>query len=488
MNNRFKQILSVLIIAALMFTIACGGNDEKDPNGNPDETTDRNPDNEPLARCDFVIERAAQLVVEQADALPNVEVKQKIKLMSWYNPDETSPASETFRARYGVPGQQNDDDFAVIEWNRVVYAVRYDRLATAIVGGNSPDMFQFEERYYPWGVYDNAVYETIDGIIDLDGPEWDATRDIIELFQWGGQNFAPVTELNNSSSLLWYRKSIVQAAGLKDPYDLWMNDEWTWVEFEDMLKRYTDPGNKKWGIMGWYIDESAILTTGTPIIGLENGRLVNNLDNTNVERAMGLLENLARHDLRYPYHTENDNELDRERWRSGDILFWVDGTWEFQQYMKHRILNDNWSHAEIAVVPFPRDPQSDTYYQRGKQDAMMLVKGAQNIDGYKAWIQSSVIAAQDAEMNRLGREKMMRDHEYTEHLLDTLEKIRELTPVWDFKNGIGTDIADATIDSFVENLTKPVIIQGEKTYAQVRDENRGPIDARIIQMNAWLDR
>jgi multiple sugar transport system substrate-binding protein len=414
-------------------------------------------------------------------ALADVNITQKIKLMSWYDPGEASPEAELYKMRYGVD--------TIFELNLVTYAKRYERLSAAVASGDSPDMFPFEEQRYPVGItqHANSIFDTIDGIIDLSGAEWDATRDIIELFKWQGSNYVPVTELQNSSSLLFYRRSVAADAGLSDPYDLWMQNKWTWVEFEEMLRRFTDPGSKKWGIMGWYIDDSAILSTGTPLVGLQNGRLVNNLDNRNVERAMGLLERMAQNDYRYPYHIENDNQLDRSRWRKGDILFWVDGMWEYEQFISFSAATDGWNHDEFGVVPWPRDPQSNVHYQRGNHSAMMLVRGAKNIDGYKAWVQCAVIAAQDPDAIRLNRERLITNFGYTEQLLDTLEKIRELTPVWDFKRGISCALSFMYSWCLVENLTKPVIIQGEHTYAQTREENRGPIDARIISINSLYD-
>ena len=66
----------------------------------------------------------------------------------------------------------------------------------------------------------------------------------------------------------------------------------------------------------------------------------------------------------------------------------------------------------------------------------------------------------------------------------TLDGTSKLTPIFDFKNGLGTDIASAdTADSNVEQLTKYVYIQGEQSYTQLREANFAVIDARINEIN-----
>ena len=66
----------------------------------------------------------------------------------------------------------------------------------------------------------------------------------------------------------------------------------------------------------------------------------------------------------------------------------------------------------------------------------------------------------------------------------TLDGTSKLTPIFDFKNGIGTDVADAgKAESPVESLTKTVFLTGEKTYTQLREENFATIDTRINELN-----
>jgi hypothetical protein len=149
------------------------------------------------------------------------------------------------------------------------------------------------------------------------------------------------------------------------------------------------------------------------------------------------------------------------------------------------MLTDGGDFDDIGIVPFPRDPRSDTHFQRGRHNSMMLVAGAnnQNINGFKAYKQCLVITAQDSVAQNHIRHRAMLDWNWTENHLDILDRILQMPVVFDFKNGIGEDVSGATWDSPVEKLTKPVFLDGE-SFAELREENRKIIEARIDMVNS----
>jgi len=472
-KDSIKRVISVLILFTMVFLFACSQEDDIDSEFGKEMAATAEPHQG--------VQDEAKRISGESNPLPDIEVEKKIKWLTWHPMDETSATAELFKAKYGVPDKENGDN--IISLLTVKYDDRYERLGMLIQSGDSPDMFQFEERNYPYSVY-NKLCEPVDEIFDFDKPEWDATRDTMKLFNWGGRNYTAITVLNNSTSLLFYRKSVVEGAGLKDPYELWQKDEWDWNTFMDMCKGFTDVEEGKYSVMGYYIDESAILTTGVGILSLENGLLKNNLDDLRIERAMDLLSQLSANDYRYPYHELNNWNLNKGLFRSGNLLFWNDGPWVYQEDLTEYRRRDDWADDEVCVVPFPKDPNSDIYYQRGKQDAMMLAAGAQNKEGFEAWVMCELVAANDEGMKEQSRDKLKVDYHWTDAQLDALDKILELPVVFDFKNGIGEDLADATNSrSPIESLTKPVIVEGE-SFIQHREAYRGVIEKRIADMNS----
>ena len=132
---------------------------------------------------------------------------------------------------------------------------------------------------------------------------------------------------------------------------------------------------------------------------------------------------------------------------------------------------------------------SDKYYQAMKQDSIMLCAGAKNIEGYKAWIYANLISTKDPDIKAAGRQQSMDNYDWTETLLDRLDILKNpdtFTAVFDFKDGIGIDIADTSNgDMPVQQLTFYPYMNGE-TYTSIRAANQGQIENRLEELNGRI--
>lgn len=71
------------------------------------------------------------------------------------------------------------------------------------------------------------MYQPIDSIVDFSQPLWSATKDTADQFMLNGKHYvAPLGY--SASAMLCYDKDIIDAEGLDDPYELYVNNEWTW--------------------------------------------------------------------------------------------------------------------------------------------------------------------------------------------------------------------------------------------------------------------
>jgi multiple sugar transport system substrate-binding protein len=265
---------------------------------------------------------------------------------------------------------------------------------------------------------------------------------------------------------------------------MWQKGEWDWDVLLDMVSKFSEP-DEKWGIKGFYIDEAAVLSTGVGIISIENGLLKHNMDDNRIERATNLLLTLALNEFRFPYHERSDFNLVPTEFRNGNVLFWNDGPWVYQERWKDFAAADDWEDDEVRIVPFPMDPDAREHFIRGKQDAMMLVNGARNIDGFRAWTYSLLLAHQDEVMQEQTRERSKQMYNWTDHHLDVLERLRDpdlYSLVWDFKNGIGPIASCPTSPSPIENLTKRILVEDDP-YPVNRDANRGVIIEWVDTIN-----
>lgn len=433
--------------------------------------------------------------VSAAEDYKDIKVDTKIKWMGWWDIQEASPAVEVFKKLYGTPankpkGYESVDDANVFVNIKVTtYADRYTGLAKLVQSDDSPDCFPFEICNYPYSVYQN-LFQSLDGIIDFTTDDWADYKDAIDKFNWGGKNYCPIMSLT-PTSYLWYRKSVVEEAGLDDPWELYEKGEWTWSTFMEMARKFSDPENGKYVLDGYNPEDNFVCTTGTPLVSLEGGKLVSHMNDANIEKCIDMLRSFdnTQEQLRYPRDTENSWTPSYNEWADGNTLFFEDGTWRYEETWRKFKKKNKWEDDEINFVPFPQMDGADTYYQEMKQDAYMFVSGSKNADGYKAWIYANLLSSKDEEVKKAGRQQSIDEFDWNETLLDRLDKLKDpatFESVFEFKNGIGPDIADSTNgENAVGHLTSDVIMGGN-SFTTVRDENKGVIEARIKELNATV--
>lgn len=434
--------------------------------------------------------------VSAGENYKDIKVDTKIKWMAWWDIQEASPAVEVFKKLYGTPENKPKGYESVADENVFVnvkvssYADRYTSLSKLVQSDDSPDCFPFEICNYPYSVYQN-LFQPLDGIIDFTTDDWADYKEAIDKFNWGGKNYCPIMSLV-PTSFLWYRKSTVEEAGLDDPWELYESGKWTWETFLTMARKFSDPDNGKYVLDGYYPENNFVCTTGTPLIALEGGKLVSHLNDANIEKCLDMLRSFdnTQEQLRYPRDIDNNWSPSYPEWINGNTLFFEDGTWRYEETWRLYKKKQKWDDDEINFVPFPQMDGSDKYYQSMKQDSIMLVAGSKNIDGYKAWIYANLVASNDPEIQKAGREQSKAEYDWTDTLLDRLDTMKDptaFTGVFDFKNGIGQDIASTdNQDNPVEQLTKGPYMTGE-SYTSFREQYQGQIDARLAELNKTVE-
>lgn len=492
MNRKIKIALSTVLTAATVLSVtAC---DESSSGG--DVTT--NADFVPL--IDYIAS-VKDDYVKSLEGTKNADMKveKKVKWLSWWDIDETQAAAELFKQVYGIPEEGSDAYGAtwansIFVTNKVSYADRYTKLTSLVVGGESPDMFQFEINNYPYSAV-MGLFQPIDDYIDFDNKLWDNSRDAIKQFEWQGKNYCAITTIN-LDSILWYKRSVCSAAGIKDPYESFNEGTWDWNTFMKVCEDFCSSAEGKYAIDGYHVADKIMATTGVPMIGIVDGQLVNNFFNADIERCMtNVIEVLAKQNYRKPRNNDVGWNTDINAWASGNILFFEglenDIKDTFQAYIKRY----KWEDNDLWFVPFPKDPNSgDTYYQSMKNDSYMLCGGAPNPTGVAAWNCCQMSTAYDKNGEMVSREQLKTNYEgYTDEWFEWLNHVKfdkVLTPVFDFKGGIGQDLVDSNaaenvVDGilnipYLEMVNEEGIV---KTFAQVRQENEGAINDRLNALN-----
>ncbi|MBQ8825487.1 MAG: extracellular solute-binding protein [Oscillospiraceae bacterium] len=205
---------------------------------------------------------------------------------------------------------------------------------------------------------------------------WADVKGEADKFVWNGERYiAPLGYATSDTQILMYNQRIVEEEGFDDPYELYLNGEWDWDTFTGMMKTFVevDPSTR-YGIGGWWAN-AFVYTAGETMVTYDGTSFTNNMNSAKIERAQGVLEDVFK------------NNLIKRGWigpesafTTNDLLFYGMGTWAYNGAA------ESMPDDTIGIVPFPKDPESDQYYVSNKINAYMWVKGSENGDVVKAWL------------------------------------------------------------------------------------------------------
>ena len=395
--NKFKRLLGCGLAAAMILSMtACeeapaapkpgnaGGNAGTTSNAGPSISTTTNGAN------------------TTTDPNDNAATDEEIKDLDTgsFTPDGNS-GTVKFLGYYDITvdqkGKEQVDIFeseqygGKIEWISAPSGAEYfNRLSVLISADDSPDLMTMEPLAFPYGVSKN-MFEPLDDYLNAEDALWDEMKSLIDSYVYNGKHYYFPHRVVTSFALNYNRKTI-EDAGLKDPYELYRNGEWTWDAWRQMMIDFCNQSDDN---IGFYATDTIINafinTTGTVIIdSLPDGTVVNNLQSANVTRAIEYMAELGRNGLLYPAEHPYGDWVSPQVWApvSDKLLFLgMEPEWTYiaateQIQNPSGVENDIFDTVpDFAFVPFPRDPEADEYYQGSGSFGYMIPKGAKNMKG-----------------------------------------------------------------------------------------------------------
>ncbi|MDE7193831.1 MAG: extracellular solute-binding protein [Oscillospiraceae bacterium] len=379
-----KRILSCAVITALLLGItAC--EQETDPDSGSSV---------------FVPATAATTPATTVDPDENAATDMEIKDLdtSLYTPDGNAGTVQ-YLGYYDIHSDQKGTEQCLIfeseqyggkiEFSTCPSGDGYvERLSTLIAADESPDIVVQDVCRFP-GTVSRNMFEPLDDYIDIYSPLWEDMSEVIESFAYKGKHYKVPHRITTSFALN-YSKKTIEENNLPDPYELYMNGEWTWDAWRSMMQQFCDRDE---GNMGFFATDTIltalISTTGVALVDAQpDGTIVCNISDPNVTRAMSFYETLCRDGVM------NGKEL--SDWVSPQLfatncdklLFlgmepewtYTAATQEIQN--KTGVENDVFDTvSDFAFVPFPRDVEADKYYQAYDVFGFAIPKGAKNIKG-----------------------------------------------------------------------------------------------------------
>lgn len=487
--KKFKRIIAAVLAATMVLSLTGCGEEEEAASGGQsvaDPADKKDMDDAAVA--------AAARALKDKLSYPDLKVTKRIKWMAWWDMDETSGEAELFKEAYGIPetGEDPDSEGRIFEYTAVEYGSRFDSLTALVSADNSPDMFPFEIRDFPYGILANR-YQPIDDIVDVNSEKWAGTKALMDQFALNGKHYAAFTGIS-LFNLMWYKKSNIEAIGADDPQELFKQGKWDWDAFLEISRKWQQSGSEgaeRYCVDGYSTEDDFIISTGVPMIGTDGTKLVSNLHDPAVERAItGIITTLQKENLRYPRNELNDWQQNPSAWAKDSTLFFCEGTWRYEDTLQKFKKQQKWADDEIKVVPFPKDPSADKYYVQVKVDVPMWVVGSKNKEGVQAWLDICVTTSKDQTLKEASQDKMIRNpaQNWTRELLDFLDPLTSLgddnplTPIVEFKTGLGPNVYDGNGDCAVGCLADLPYFTGD-SFVQLREENESMILMAIEDIN-----
>lgn len=362
-----------------------------------------------------------------------------------------------------------------IEYIATTWEEKFEKLSTLVASGDSPDMFPAADMdVIPRCVITN-LFAPLDDYIDFDSTIWQPVSVINDQFVFQDSHYAAVTGVD-AGVVCIYNKKAIEENGLEDPAELYKSGNWNWDTFYDMLLQYCNPEEGKYGIDGWWFESAFGLSTGVPYIGINDGKVVHNLDNPLLEKAQEFMQNLNKQKLPIP-KAEFNWQVQPARIGDGLTLFYPVGIWQLYQSN----LEDFGEMEDIMFVPMPKCTETDKYYTSVGLSAYSMVAGGKNPEGVKAFMECARIAADSDEVLEIQKKQFFEEYGWTQEMYDMLLDIKELSlenPVVEFYNAVSLEVYE-----LINNPMKKTYNEGA-SWTQTKEEIRYAVEAELDKANA----
>lgn len=437
--KKIKAALAVLTV--LTATVACTSCGKKK-------------DEKPLRDLDAEVREQIDKIAQNDTLLENKipkddNNKNTIKWMATWdiNPDGTGKNVPTELAVF------QECYNGKVEWIKVTWENRYEKLAQAIQSGDGVDFFYAGDKdAFPKGVA-SEMFVPVDDYIDFDSDLWKDVKDINDSAMFGGKHYMAIIEVTGDNIACVYNKKTITENGLDDPADLYAKGKWDWNAFEGMLKKFVDNDNQRYGIDGWWYEFGLINTTGVPAVTMKDGKLVSNLSNPNMERVQNWLYELYSSDCIAIGGSKLGWDDRPEYIGEGKELFYPVGLYEFYT------APNQWKTKfgeDAFFVPMPKDPEADEYYIPCGTNSYVFVAGGKNPQGVAQYLNCKRCVLLNEELRSIADKQMVEDYGWTQEMIDMkneMQALADANPFIDFSQGVSKDCGEL-LDSQLREAAK----------------------------------
>lgn len=375
-----------------------------------------------------------------------------------------------------------------IKYSATTHDERFDKLAAAITANKDvPDIFKYEWIAFPSQIV-REMYQPIDSIVDFESDIWSPTKDVADQFVLKGEHYvAPVGY--EASAMLCYDNSVIESEGLDDPYQLYLDGEWTWSAWENIMTDYVGNATdtERYGVNGFFKNHF-VQQTGKRLVeyDADSNTFVNNLKDPDIEKAENMLYDMNKKGLILGGWIGSASDC-----FSQNCLFYAMGDWAYTGNSGPKE-GDDW-----AIVPIPASDDNPQKITTSNMTAYMWVKGSDKADAVKCWFECNRVAKTDPKYAETNKEKFMENNPYwTEEMYNVRTDVisDDYMMIFDYIFGISNTLGDEK--SFDGNQKLADYIYGavastdedgnQPTWAQIREQYSATVDSEIKDMNKRL--
>lgn len=364
-----------------------------------------------------------------------------------------------------------------------------EKLTTAISSGESPDLVDYADNTFPLLMSKN-MYSPLDEYMDMSAPQWTGLEQYVNKYEWGGKKYYYPWAYNVSPNFLVYNRAVFEQIGIDDPKELYDKGEWTWHTMTDCIRKFIDSdadGNRT-GLYGAtaYSAQSIINSTGTALISVgDDGKLVQNFSNANVDRAANFMQTLKKEGL--ASFQEGVIDVDTTPIKEGTAAFQGMGEWIISGYARLMQKDDS---LDYFFVPFPRDPEADEYYYSLSTFGYLVPAGSKYAKQATVFINCCRLSNTDEDLKATTKDSIMRSKKYTDEMYEFLmsfKNINNFHAVVDNPYGLDETTGQIIKDVLGNTLFEMYSEQYEgQSWTQMREASLGTINKQIEYYNGLL--
>ena len=158
---------------------------------------------------------------------------------------------------------------------------------------------------------------------------------------------------------------------------------------------------------------------------------------------------------------------------SNVCLFYSMGTWAYEGAAA--AVPDDY----IQVVPFPKDPDSDTYYMGKRIVSHMWVKGSDNADCVKAWFNVNRLVNYDEQYKDITKQKFLTNNKnWPEEVYDIVMSYYD-DDKFTFAYDYGYGLSDYMNSEVMTLLYEGLVNEQFESWEQAREEVMNIVDSEI---------